>query len=86
MFNSGKGAMIIAEDQGLTQISDEGFLDVAVAEVLQGNPQAVQDFLDGREAALKFLMGQVMKETRGRANPAMINQILLDNLGTKVNE
>ena len=85
MFKSGKGAMIIAEEQGLTQISDAGLLDVAVAEVLRGNPQAVQDFLGGKETAIKFLIGQVMKETRGRANPAMINRILLENLGTKVN-
>ena len=84
MFKSGKGAMIIAEEQGLTQISDAGFLDAAVVEVLKGNPQAVQDFLGGKETAIKFLVGQVMKETRGRANPAMINQILLDTLGTRV--
>ena len=85
MFKSGKGAMVIAEDQGLTQISDVGFLDATVAEVLQKNPQAVQDFLSGKETAIKFLIGQVMKETRGRANPAMINRILLENLGSKVN-
>jgi len=77
--------MIIAEDQGLTQISDVGFLDAAVTEVLQRNHQAVQDFLGGKETAIKFLIGQVMKETRGRANPAIINRILLENLGTKVN-
>ncbi|MDA0987776.1 MAG: Asp-tRNA(Asn)/Glu-tRNA(Gln) amidotransferase subunit GatB [Chloroflexi bacterium] len=85
MFKSGKGAMIIAEEQGLTQISDAGLLDEAVAEVLQRNPQAVQDFLGGKETAVKFLVGQVMKETRGRANPAMISKILLENLGTELN-
>jgi aspartyl-tRNA(Asn)/glutamyl-tRNA(Gln) amidotransferase subunit B len=85
MFKSGKGARAIAEEQGLTQISDVGLLDGAVAEVLQRNPQAVNDFLGGKETALKFLVGQVMKETRGRANPALINRILLENLGTKVN-
>jgi len=84
MFKSGKGAMIIAEEQGLTQISDTGLLDTAVAGVIHENPQAVQDFLGGKETAIKFLVGQVMKETRGRANPAMINKILLENLGTKV--
>jgi aspartyl-tRNA(Asn)/glutamyl-tRNA(Gln) amidotransferase subunit B len=84
MFKSGKGAMIIAEEHGLTQISDAGLLDEAVAEVLERNPQAIQDFLGGKETAVKFLVGQVMKETRGRANPAMINKILLDNLDAKV--
>jgi aspartyl-tRNA(Asn)/glutamyl-tRNA(Gln) amidotransferase subunit B len=86
MFKSGEGAQDIAEEQGLTQISDVGFLDEAVAEVLKGNPQAVQDFLGGKETAIKFLVGQVMKETRGRANPAMINRILLENLSSKVSE
>ena len=85
MFNSGKGAQAIAEEQGLTQISDISLLDGAVAEILQRNPQAVQDFLGGKETAIKFLVGQVMKETRGRANPALINQMLLDNLVSKVN-
>ena len=56
-----------------------------MAEVLQRNPQAVQDFLGGKETAIKFLVGQVMKETRGRANPTLINQILLDNLASKAN-
>jgi len=84
MFKSGKGAMIIAEEQGLTQISDSGLLAVAVAGVIHDNPQAVQDFLGGKETAIKFLVGQVMRETRGRANPAMINKILLENLDTVV--
>ena len=84
MFKSGKEAQAIAEEQGLTQISDVGLLDGAVAEVLHRNPQAVQDFLGGKETAIKFLVGQVMKETRGRANPAIINRILLENLGSKV--
>ena len=85
MFKSGKEARAIAEEQGLTQISDVSLLDGTVAEVLQRNPQAVQDFLGGKETAIKFLVGQVMKETRGRANPAIINRILLENLGSKVN-
>ncbi len=85
MFKSGKGAQVIAEEQGLTQISDVSLLDGAVAEVLQRNPQAVQDFISGKETAIKVLVGQVMKETRGRANPAMINRILQENLGSKVN-
>ena len=84
MFKSGKRAGEIVDDKGLTQINDEGLLNVAVAEVIQRNPKPVQDFLGGKETALKFLVGQVMKETRGRANPAMINQILIEYLDTKV--
>jgi aspartyl-tRNA(Asn)/glutamyl-tRNA(Gln) amidotransferase subunit B len=82
MFRSGKDAQAISQEQGLTQISDVDLLDVTVAEVLQGNPQAVQDFLGGKETALKFLVGQVMKETRGRANPSLVNRILTERLSS----
>jgi aspartyl-tRNA(Asn)/glutamyl-tRNA(Gln) amidotransferase subunit B len=83
MFASGKGARAIAEEQGLTQISDTHLVDGTVAGILEQNTQAVQDFLGGKETALKFLVGQVMKETRGRANPALVHQILLEKLGAK---
>ena len=82
MFRSGKDAQAISQEQGLTQISDVDLLDVTVAEVLQGNPQAVQDFLGGKETALKFLVGQVMKESRGRANPSLVNRILTERLSS----
>ena len=81
MFRSGEGASAIVQDQGLTQISDPGLLIAAVAEVIRQNPQAVQDFIGGKETAIKFLIGQVMKETRGRANPAVVNRILAASLG-----
>ncbi|MBF8268046.1 MAG: gatB [Dehalococcoidia bacterium] len=83
MVKSGKGAQAIAVEQGLTQISDVRLLDGTVAEVIQRNSQAVQDFLGGKETALKFLVGQVMKETRGRANPSLVNQILQEKLSSK---
>ena len=80
MFSSGKDAGAIAEEQGLTQISDSQVLVGAVAEVVERNPQAVQDYLGGKETAIKFLMGQVMKETRGRANPGLVTQLLQEKL------
>ena len=83
MFKSGKGAQAISQEQGLTQISDAHLLEGTVEEVLQRNPQAVQDFHGGKETAIKFLVGQVMKETRGRANPSLVNQILHEKLGSK---
>lgn len=83
MFKSGKGAQVISQEQGLTQISDAHQLDGAVDEVLQRNPQAVQDFHGGKETAIKFLVGQVMKETRGRANPSLVNRILQEKLGSQ---
>jgi aspartyl-tRNA(Asn)/glutamyl-tRNA(Gln) amidotransferase subunit B len=54
-----------------------------VEEALQRNSQAVQDFHGGKETAIKFLVGQVMKETRGRANPSLVNQILQEKLGSQ---
>ena len=80
MFRSGRGAMSIAEEQGLTQLNDDSQLRDAVERVIQGNEQAVQDYLGGKETAIKFLLGQVMKETRGRANPASVTQLLEENL------
>ena len=83
MFKSGKPAQAIAEEQGLTQISDAGQLDGTIAEILDKNAQAVQDYLGGKETALKFLVGQVMKETRGRASPALVNDMLQEKLASR---
>ncbi|MBI2855816.1 MAG: Asp-tRNA(Asn)/Glu-tRNA(Gln) amidotransferase subunit GatB, partial [Chloroflexi bacterium] len=80
MFKSGKDAGAIAEEQGLIQISDSQLLDGTVAEIVERNPRAVQDYLGGKETAIKFLMGQVMKETRGRANPGLVTQLLREKL------
>ena len=82
MFKSGKQAQAIAEEQGLTQISDSSLLHGTVANVLDRNDQAVQDYLGGKETALKFLVGQVMKETRGRASPALVNELLQEKLAS----
>ena len=83
MFKSGKAAQAIAQEQGLTQISDAGQLDGTIAEILEKNAQAVQDYLGGKETALKFLVGQVMKETRGRASPALVNDMLQEKLASR---
>ena len=83
MFKSGKPAQAIAEEQGLTQISDAGELDGTIADILDRNDQAVQDYLGGKETALKFLVGQVMKETRGRASPGLVNDMLQEKLASR---
>ncbi len=80
MFRSGRAAMDIAEKQGLTQLNDDAQLIEAVDLVIRNNSQAVQDYLGGKETAIKFLLGQVMKETRGRANPASVTRLLEENL------
>ena len=68
MFASGEAAEEIVARKGLTQISDSDALAQVVAHVLANNPQPVQQYLDGKEAVLGYLVGQVMRETRGQAN------------------
>jgi aspartyl-tRNA(Asn)/glutamyl-tRNA(Gln) amidotransferase subunit B len=76
MFNTGKPAKEIAAEQGLTQIGDAAVVAEVVRQVTSNNRQAVADYKAGKEQAIKFLVGQVMKETRGRANPKMVAEIL----------
>jgi len=80
MFASGKDPGDIIEEKGLVQISDVNTLMTVVAEVLASNPKSVEDFRSGRERALGFLVGQVMKATRGKANPEMVNRLLQEKL------
>lgn len=80
MFHTGKRAEAIVKEKGLVQISDEGELARIVEAVLAANPKSVADFRGGKEAALGFLVGQVMKETKGRANPGLVNQMLRQKL------
>jgi aspartyl-tRNA(Asn)/glutamyl-tRNA(Gln) amidotransferase subunit B len=80
MFNTGKSADDIVREKGLSQISDSGAIEQAVVQVINSNPQAVSDYRAGKETAIKFLVGQVMKATRGRANPQMVNELLKKKL------
>ena len=82
MFNSGKDPHTIASDYNLTQINNLDLLDDVIAKVLKNNSPAIKDFTAGKASASKFLVGQVMKETRGRANPSLVNKILLDKLSS----
>ncbi|OLS36290.1 aspartyl/glutamyl-tRNA amidotransferase subunit B [Alkalihalophilus pseudofirmus] len=70
----------IVKDKGLVQISDEGELLKMVTEVLDNNDQSVEDFKNGKERAIGFLVGQIMKASKGKANPQMVNKILLDEI------
>ena len=80
MFDTGKSAAAIVKEQGLAQISDESELEGIVAQVIAENPAAVQDFNQGKKRAVGFLVGQVMKATRGKANPGIVNQKLQEQL------
>jgi len=80
MFDTGQSPTSIVEAKGLIQISDESELERIVAEVVAGNPGPVEDFRNGKEKALGFLVGQAMRASRGKANPKMINEMLLKAL------
>ena len=80
MFNSGKRAMDIVAAKGLAQISDTGEIEGIVDKVIADNPQPVADFKQGKAKAQTFLVGQVMKATKGRANPALVNKLLRERL------
>ena len=80
MFNTGKMADVVVKEKGLLQISDEGEIGKIVEQVMADNPGSVQDYRDGKQKAIGFLVGQVMKATRGKANPQLVNKILREKL------
>jgi aspartyl-tRNA(Asn)/glutamyl-tRNA(Gln) amidotransferase subunit B len=80
MFRSGQDAETIVRREGLTQVSDSAQLARIVADVVATNTKAVDDYKKGKSAAAKALVGQVMKATGGKANPALVNQLLQEKL------
>ncbi|WP_055105207.1 Asp-tRNA(Asn)/Glu-tRNA(Gln) amidotransferase subunit GatB [Paenibacillus ihumii] len=80
MLQSGKLPQQIVEEQGLVQISDEGAILAIVNEVIAENPASVEDYKAGKEKAIGFLVGQVMKRSKGKANPGLVNKLLVDVL------
>jgi aspartyl-tRNA(Asn)/glutamyl-tRNA(Gln) amidotransferase subunit B len=85
MFKTGKNADEIVSERGLDQISDEVELEKIITEVINSNAQPVADYRAGKETALKFLVGQVMKATRGRAHPQLVNEVLKQKLAEALN-
>ena len=82
MIETGKSPSAIVKEEGLTQVSDEGELSAIIAEVIAANPGPVADVKSGKEKAIGFLVGQVMKATKGRANPAKVNIMLREKILT----
>ena len=80
MFETGKDANKIVEDNGMVQMSDEGAIKEIVERVVAANPKSIEDYKAGKDRALGFLVGQVMKETHGKANPGIVNKFLLELL------
>ena len=80
MIETGKDPRTIVKEEGLEQVSDEESLSKIADEVIAANPKAVESIKAGQEKAIGFLVGQVMKATKGKANPAMVNIILKNKL------
>ncbi|WP_100334191.1 Asp-tRNA(Asn)/Glu-tRNA(Gln) amidotransferase subunit GatB [Bacillus alkalisoli] len=80
LIENGGEAEEIVKAKGLVQISDEGALRQMVTDALDANPQSVEDFKAGKERAIGFLVGQIMKASKGQANPQMVNGILLEEM------
>jgi len=80
MYNSGNDPETIVEEEGLKQISNQDELENIVDRIIEENTDAVEDVRNGKDRAIGFLVGQIMKETRGKANPGLVNQMLRDKL------
>ena len=80
LFENPKDPEEIIKEKGWIQISDEGAIKEIVAKILEANPASIADFKAGKDRALGFLVGQAMKETRGKANPQMLNKMFLEEL------
>ena len=80
MWESGKDAAAIVEEKGLKQITDTGAIEAIVDRLIADNPAQVQQFKDGNEKVLGWFVGQIMKATEGKANPAVANQLLREKL------
>src|SRR4029077_18214407 len=80
MYSTGERPRVIMEREGLTQISDTGALEKIVDEVLAANPKQAEQYKSGKTAVIGFLVGQVMKASRGQANPGAVNELLRKKL------
>ncbi|MDZ7671341.1 MAG: Asp-tRNA(Asn)/Glu-tRNA(Gln) amidotransferase subunit GatB [Halanaerobiales bacterium] len=83
MFYTGKDPEDIVEEKGLKQISDQDKLESLVEEILDDNPEAIEDIKNGKDKAIGYLVGQVMKETKGKANPQMVNELFRKKISEK---
>ena len=81
MFETGKDALTIVEEKGLKQVTDTAAIQALVDDVLAENPDNVAAYKGGKEKLFGFFVGQVMKKSQGKANPAAVNDILRGKLG-----
>ena len=83
LIEKGGNAADIVKAKGLVQISDEGTLRTIVTETLDANAQSIEDYKNGKGRAVGFLVGQIMKATKGQANPPLVNKILLEEIAKR---
>ncbi len=83
LVKNGGDAEKIVKEKGMVQISDPNVLLPIIIEVLDNNPQSIEDFKNGKDRAIGFLVGQIMKATKGQANPPMVNKILLEEINKR---
>jgi aspartyl-tRNA(Asn)/glutamyl-tRNA(Gln) amidotransferase subunit B len=80
MWRSGKAPQAIVEEQGLVQVSDSGAIETIIDEIMAANAGQVEEFRGGKEKVFGFFVGQVMKASKGKANPTVVNELLLNKL------
>ena len=80
MYSSGKDAAAIVEDKGLKQVTDTGAIEAVIDKIIDANPDNVAKYRGGKDKLFGFFVGQVMKETQGKANPAIVNELLKKKL------
>jgi len=80
MLEENKSADQIVKEKGLAQVQDTGLIEQVADKVIAANPKSVEDFKAGKKQALGFLVGQIMKESQGKANPKLVNEILTKKL------
>jgi aspartyl-tRNA(Asn)/glutamyl-tRNA(Gln) amidotransferase subunit B len=80
MFKTGKPAATIVEEQGLVQVSDTGEIDGLIDAVIAANPDPVAAYRSGKETLIGFFVGQVIKASKGKANPKIVNERLREKL------
>ncbi|WP_078551383.1 Asp-tRNA(Asn)/Glu-tRNA(Gln) amidotransferase subunit GatB [Bacillus alkalicellulosilyticus] len=83
LIENGGDPEAIVKEKGLVQISDEGELLKIVNETLDKNPQSIEDFKAGKQKAVGFLVGQIMKETKGKANPPLVNKLIMEEINKR---
>jgi aspartyl-tRNA(Asn)/glutamyl-tRNA(Gln) amidotransferase subunit B len=83
MWSSGKDPEVIIKEKGLIQITDEATILAWIKEIIAKNPQAVMDYRGGKNKLFGFFVGELMKVSKGKASPEVVNQLLLQELGRK---